>query len=329
VSYPDSTDQPEIGSYGQPLRKSKGYVINIVLFVLTFITTVIAGMEWVGKIDLEDFAVGLPYAFAILFVLACHEFGHYFASRHHNVKATLPYFIPCPPIPFFLNFGTFGAVIRTKSPVPSRKAMFDIGVAGPIAGFVASLLLLVFGLTHLPPKEYLYTIHPEYLTGEKVQGIDLIFGDTLFYRFLAMILTNPRTDFVPPMNEIYHYPFLCVGWFGLFVTAMNMMPIGQLDGGHIIYAMFGRYHRIIARVSFGFLLLLGLLGFVPMVGMQTPIGWTGWLFWAAITLFVIKLDHPPIADPEPLDEKREFIGWVSLLLLLLSFSPSPFVIRGL
>lgn len=90
MSYPDSTDQPEIGSYGQPLRKSKGYVINIVLFVLTFITTVIAGMEWVGKIDLEDFAVGLPYAFAILFVLACHEFGHYFASRHHNVKQLYP-----------------------------------------------------------------------------------------------------------------------------------------------------------------------------------------------------------------------------------------------
>jgi len=324
---------PKVGtgqdSFNQPMNKARSYsyIINILLFIITFFTTTIAGMQWLGKTDLADFATGLPYSLAILFVLASHEFGHYFASRYYNVNTTLPYFLPCPPP---LNFGTFGAVIITRSKVPTRRAMFDIGVAGPIAGFIASLLILIYGFTHLPPREYLYTIHPEYLTGEKIQGIDLIFGDTLFFRFLATILTNPQIDFVPPMNEVYHYPFLCVGWFGLFVTMLNMTPIGQLDGGHVIYAMLGsRYHRIIARVAFGTLLLLGLLGFAPMIGVQAPVGWLGWLFWALLVRLVIKLDHPQISDPEPLDTKRRIIGWISILILLLSFSPVPFVIRGL
>jgi membrane-associated protease RseP (regulator of RpoE activity) len=288
-----------------------------------------AGMLWVGKSDLADISSGIPYALAIMFVLGSHEFGHYFASRFHKVSATLPYFIPCPPVPMMVNFGTFGAVIRTRSTVPSRKAMFDIGVAGPIAGFVASLLLLVYGFTHLPPHEYLYTIHPEYLTGEKLQGIDLVFGDTIFFRFLATILTNPVKDFVPPMNEIYHYPSLCVGWFGLFVTVLNMTPIGQLDGGHIVYAMFGKYHKVISRVGFALLIVLGLLGAMPMLGIEVSVGWPGWLFWAFLSAVVTKLDHPPVAEPEPLDSKRMIIGWVSILVLLLSFSSSPFIIRDL
>ena len=135
---------------------------------MTFFTTTIAGVLWLNKdpFELSNFYLGIPYSASILFILACHEFGHYFASRYHHVDATLPYFLPFPPIPvllqLFLNFGTFGAVIRTKSIVPSKKAMFDIGVAGPIAGFVASLLVLTYGFLHLPSQNFILSIHPDY-----------------------------------------------------------------------------------------------------------------------------------------------------------------------
>ncbi|MEX1276661.1 MAG: site-2 protease family protein, partial [Bacteroidota bacterium] len=139
-------------------------LLNILLFLLTFFTTTVAGVQWVGynPFELQNFFRGIEYSAAILFILGCHEFGHYFAARYHNVKATLPYFIPFPPLPFLLNFGTLGAVIRTRSIVPSRKAMFDIGVAGPLAGFVACLLVLSYGFLSLPGPESILAIHPNY-----------------------------------------------------------------------------------------------------------------------------------------------------------------------
>jgi membrane-associated protease RseP (regulator of RpoE activity) len=296
------------------------YLIPLALFIITFFTTTTAGVFWLNKdgYDLENFQLGRVYSLCILFVLASHEFGHYFAARHHKVDSTLPFFIPAPAA--YLPFGTLGAVIRTRSPVPTRKAMFDIGVAGPIAGFVATIVVLVFGLTHLPPREYIYTIHPEYLQGMKAPGADLTFGNTLLYSFLAK---SVATGYVPPMDELYHYPFLCVGWFGLLVTAMNLIPVGQLDGGHITYAMFGTKHRIVARAAFVVLLLLGLAGVLEAFRIEMPIGWPGWLLWAAILFLVIKLDHPPIPDLEPLSPNRMIVGWVALAIFVLSFSPTP------
>ncbi len=300
--------------------------LHLLLFLLTLFTTAVAGVQWLNldPFDLRNFPLGIEYACAILFILASHEFGHYFAARHHGVSATLPYFIPFPNLPGFINFGTLGAVIRTRSAVPSKKVMFDIGVAGPITGFVATLLVLIYGFTHLPGTDYILRIHPDYFT-HAPDGLALTFGNTLLYQALSLILTNPSTQFVPPMSEMYHYPFLCAGWFGLFVTAMNLIPIGQLDGGHIAYAMFGRGHRYISRICFGLLLVLGLVSLLPLIGVGVTIGWFGWLIWALILLFMIRLDHPPVLQEEPLDDTRRLVGWTAFLMFALSFSPSPFM----
>ncbi len=307
------------------------YSLHLLLFLITFFTTTFAGLQWLnlgeGAFNLQNFQLGLPYSISILFILACHEFGHFFAARYHNVSATMPFFIPFPPLPGFLNFGTLGAVIRTRTAVPTKKAMFDIGIAGPIAGFIATLMVLTYGFLTLPGIEYLYTIHPEYRELTQLPEGDLSFGSTILYWVMSQTLPDTAVSFVPPMNEIYHYPFLCVGWFGLFVTAMNLIPIGQLDGGHIAYAMFGNQHRFISRTSFATLLVIGFAGFLPLMGIDTPVGWTGWLFWAMILYFVIKVDHPPINDPSELDSNRMMLGWLSYLMLILCFSTSPFILR--
>ncbi|MGO9481902.1 MAG: site-2 protease family protein [Candidatus Kryptoniota bacterium] len=306
--------------------------LHAALFVITLFTTTLAGVEWRGgdPFDLLNFKSGLAYSVSLLLILGSHEFGHFIYSLKHHVKATLPYFIPFPVIPGMLNFGTFGAVIRTKTAVPSRKAMFDIGVSGPIIGFIMSVVVLIIGFTHLPSKEYLIHIHPNYNFATNTvpgsEGIPLAFGNTILFKFLEMIFTNPHKEFVPPMTEVYHYPFLCVGWFGLFVTAMNLLPIGQLDGGHMIYAMFGNGHKKIARTFFFLILVIGLLGLLPLVGVNLNIGWAGWLFWCLILFFIIKIDHPQVTDTTPLDAKRKLIGWLTIIIFMVSFSPIPFTI---
>jgi membrane-associated protease RseP (regulator of RpoE activity) len=336
----------EIAARGQFNLRS--LLINSSLFVLTLLTAALAGVQWVGKdpFEIQNLPYGIEYALAILFVLGTHEFGHYFAARYHGVKTTLPFFIPFPPTPFFLNFGTLGALIRTRTPVPSRKAMFDIGVAGPIAGFVACIIVLVIGFLTLPPPSYILQIHPDYdfalNSSAGANGLGLEFGQTLLFKFLTVALTDPQTQFVPPMSEIYHYPLLCVGWFGLFVTAMNLIPIGQFDGGHLSYTMFGDKHKVVSRTAFGILLFLGLPSILDSIvsgGLsmiyQEPFGqvipfaeysWGGWFLWALISYFVIKLYHPPIPDETPLDEGRMRIGWLSLTIFVLCFSFVPFTI---
>jgi membrane-associated protease RseP (regulator of RpoE activity) len=324
------------------------YLLNLSLFVLTFFTTTVAGVQWVNKdpFELSNFAFGLPYSLSILFILGTHELGHYFAARYHSVKATLPYFIPFPPLPFFLNFGTLGAVIRTRSVVPSRKVMFDIGIAGPLAGFGACIIVLVYGFLTLPAPSYILSIHPEYdfvinqVPGS--EGMQLEFGQTLLFTTLANLLTDPSNQFVPPMSEIYHYPYLCVGWFGLFVTAMNLFPLGQFDGGHIIYTMFGDAHRKIARLAFLALLVLGLPSVLDSFARMTlgiitrePVAqlipyseysWGGWFLWAMISYFIVKLYHPPVPDETPLDEFRMKLGYSGFAVFIVSFSFIPFTI---
>lgn len=329
-------------------RRIPRVALNILLFLLTFFTTTVAGVQWVGKdpFELTNLSYGLPYALAILFVLGMHEFGHYFAARYHRVEVTLPYFLPFPPTPFFLNFGTLGALIRTKSVVPSRKAMFDIGVAGPLAGFVACVIVLVLGFLTLPGRGYILALHPHYdfltnLTNE-AHGLPLEFGDTILYRLLSSLFADPTRQFVPPMSEIYHYPLLCVGWFGLFVTAMNLIPIGQFDGGHIVYTLFGDRHRFIARFFFVLLLVLGLPSILDSlirgIGsyfVTQPLdqvipfvqySWSGWFLWALVSFYVVKLYHPPVPDETPLDQNRIIVGWLALVVFVLCFSFSPFTI---
>ncbi|MGH2566874.1 MAG: site-2 protease family protein, partial [Bacteroidota bacterium] len=160
--------------------------------------------------------------------------------------------------------------------------------------------------------------------------------------FLQFLLTDPATQFVPPMTEMYHFPFLCVGWFGLFVTAMNLIPIGQFDGGHIVYTMFGEKHRAIARWSFIGLLVLGLPSVLdsairtvasffsneptPALVPFAEYSWSGWFLWALISFYLVKLYHPPVQDETPLDERRMLIGWISLVIFISSFSFAPFTI---
>ncbi len=326
--------------------------LHLTLFAVTFLTTTVAGVIWTYPdvaFDLEYLSLGLPYAFAVMFILTAHEFGHYFAARAHGVDTTLPFYLPFPTVPplsyLFLNFGTFGAIIRTRSIVPSRKAIFDIGVAGPIAGFIATVGVLAYGYSHLPPADYLLSIHPDYDFATNAiknsDGLGLAFGDTLLLGIIRSLLTHPG-DFVPPMSEIYHYPYLCAGWFGLFVTALNLIPLGQFDGGHLIYGMFGERHKPIARATFYGLLALAAPSVSDSVlrmlltwatGQEQPqivpfaeYSWSAWLVWALIALVLVKLYHPPVPDESPLDTRRRYVGWATLAIFVLSFSPNPIIV---
>ncbi len=312
--------------YGQSplIRKpyKPKYWLHILLFLCTFFTTTIAGVAWlnIDPYNLDNFHYGLPYSILLLMVLTFHEFGHFFAAKYHRVKATLPYYIP------FVGFGTLGAVIRIRSVIPNKKILFDIGIAGPIAGFIIAFGVLVYGMLTLPGIEYLYEIHPEYREMAEIPEGNFIFGQTLMLWLMKNLLVSPDA-FFPPMGEIYHYPYLTVGWFGMLVTAINLLPVGQLDGGHISYAMFGEKHINLARAVFIALFTMGILGLLPIFGISVSIGWTGWLLWSVILTFIIKLRHPPVPDPTPLDPVRMRIGWSAYVMLILCFSPTPIIVQ--
>jgi len=311
-----------------PVKKIKQrYLLHIGLFLVTVVTCVMAGAQWMGRDpnEIDNWGYGVTYATLLLLFLTAHEFGHYIAARIHKVDATLPFYIPM--LSTLSMFGTMGAVIRTRSQVSSRKVMFDIGVAGPIAGFIVCMGILIWGMTHLPPIEYLYSIHP-YLQGMKVlPPYGLTFGNNALYWLFAKIFV-PSGTFLPPMNEMYHYPFLCAGWFGLFVTSLNLLPIGQLDGGHLTFGLFGSRHLTISRLFFFVMIVLGLLGLYDELALDGVInarplfvGWVGWLFWALMVRFIIKLKHPPVPDMAPLDRRRKIIGWATVAIFLVTFSP--------
>jgi len=311
--------------YTEPKIKEKkkySYLINIGLFLLTFLTTTTAGVFWLNRdpYQLENFSLGLTYSLLILSVITAHEFGHYFAARIHKIPVSLPYYIPFPFLEFN-PFGTMGALIKMKSPTQSRKSLFDIGIAGPLSGWIVTCIILIIGYITLPPLSYIYQIHPEYSeTG--IPSYGLRFGYNIIFWSVEKIFPNPN---IPPMNEVYHYPFLCVGWFGLLITALNMMPVGQLDGGHISYAMFGRKHKYMAYTVVIFLAVFGAAGILPFIGIEFPLGSVSWLVWVLLIFFIIKIKHPDIiANPsEPLGRTRILLGWISFIIFLLSFCPIP------
>lgn len=336
-----------------PGKPRHNYPLHILLFVLTLLSTSYAGIMFASPTELgggdvgfwELMAHGLPFGLLLMLFLTAHEFGHYFAARAHGVDATLPYYIPMPIVPF----GTFGAVIRTRSIIPSRKALFDIGVAGPIAGFVVAFIYLVIGMATLPGIDWLYSIHPEYRALPSPPDYGLHFGGSLIFDGLRALLV-PSGEFFPGTNELYHNPFLAIGWFGMFVTALNMIPVGQLDGGHILYAMFGRRQHVISRWIVRLLILIGIGSLAPMVleltqaysadsvyiflsslfgpplqwlAEHTPwwfTGWSGWLFWVLIIKIFIRVPHPDTPEQDPLDRKRMIIGWIALGIFVLCFS---------
>ncbi|MEX0993915.1 MAG: site-2 protease family protein, partial [Balneolaceae bacterium] len=296
------TDQEQTDVFNRPDVKTS--LKHLLLFVLTFICVTFTGILWVGQTAgtesyMDMLPEGVLFATIFLLFLASHEFGHYFAAVYHRVRVTLPYFIPIPA-----GIGTLGAVIRIREKIDETRKLFDIGISGPIAGFVVSMATLLYGFATLPGPEFImnFSGHEEVISyinqfgsfpdspPADSEGMLMVLGNTLLYDFLAGFFDN-----VPPMWEMYHYPFLFAGWLGLFFTALNLMPVGQLDGGHILYSLIGfRKHRRVARIFFGF--ITGLAGIEAIPFIHTSfLTWMPGLtpyfsitIWALVLLFLMK-----------------------------------------
>ncbi|MEJ7645774.1 MAG: site-2 protease family protein [Chryseolinea sp.] len=245
------------------------------LFLATVVTTTIAGAEWAFAKSIfmpgytwQDFFSGFQFSLPFLLILTVHEFGHYFTARYHRVGVTLPYYIPLPPLPF--SFGTLGALIRLKTRPYSKKQNFDIGIAGPLAGFAMALIVLAYGFATLPEPEYIFQIHPEYkqygldyaetvYKNQPENILDIVLGKNLLFMVFERFVGDPAR--IPNAHEMMHYPVLLAGFLSLVFTSINLLPVGQLDGGHVIYGLFGfKTHRIIATICFIGLLLYSGLG---------------------------------------------------------------------
>ena len=232
---------------------------------------------------------GFAYSFSLLGILLVHELGHFFACRFHCIEATLPFFIPAPTL-----IGTFGAFIKIKSPFPSKKALFDVGLAGPLAGFLVALPVVFIGISQ------------SRVVGNETLQAGMTLGEPLIFKLVARLVFGA----VAAQHDILVHPMAFAGWFGLLATTFNLFPIGQLDGGHILYALLGKksYHAGVGSIVV--LLILGVMY------------WQGWLFWALIVT-VIGLRHPPIFADEKMDFKRKVLAAFALLIFLVSFTPAP------
>ena len=282
---------------------------NIVMFLATVVTTLYAGTIWYYEQPIEgplDLLAGWPFAAAVLGVLGVHELGHYVLSRYHDVQASLPYFIPVPTF-----IGTFGAVIKMKGRIPNRRALFDIGVAGPLAGLVAAVVVALVGL-HLDP----ITVPERVLTDES--AIELEIGYPPLLEFLAWA-TGQQLEYSDP--SLAPSPVIFGAWVGLFVTFLNLIPVGQLDGGHIVRAMFGeRAETVAALVPAGLFGLAGYLYLFTDVSANAPFLWT---FWGLIALGLAYVGPTTPVFDEPLDRKRMALGVLTFVLGVLCFTPVP------
>jgi membrane-associated protease RseP (regulator of RpoE activity) len=255
------------------------HTIHIVLFILTVVSTWMTG--------------GPGYSIAIILILLGHEMGHYFMSRGHGVKATLPFFLPFPLSPF----GTLGAVIRMEGHVSSRKALFDTGVAGPLTSLILSIPAIAIGLKF-----------STLIQASQVKEGTLRLADPFLFSLIQRLVIGE----IPENVDVMLHPIGYAGWVGLFVTALNLFPVGQLDGGHIAYALFGRKSRAI------FFIAIAGMGFITVF--YNP----GWILMLVL-MIIFGFRHPaPLDDQTPLDGTRKVIGVIMFLVFLLSFTPSPF-----
>ncbi len=289
-------------------------IIAGILFVVTVFSTLAVGTEFAAAYSagvppftngnifpysavLANPAIlltGLPFAFTLMGILLAHELGHFFACRRYGIPASYPYFIPAPTL-----IGTLGAFIRIRSPILNRKALFDIGLAGPVVGFLFALPALAVGIAM-----------SKAVPGSQAQGW-LVFGNPPLVKLLESVL-RPNV----PSGNLLLSPVGRAAWVGLFVTALNLLPASQLDGGHVVYAVAPDKHR--------FLSLAVIIALVPMGYL-----WSGWLLWAGLLLLIIGLRHPPILDYwEPLDDKRKFWAFIALVIFLLCFTPIPFAVHA-
>ncbi|TXK44859.1 site-2 protease family protein [Pontibacter qinzhouensis] len=425
-------------------RSQHNYPLHILLFILTLATTTLAGAEWrfgrlflvsadgfgTGSINWAEFLGGLYFSLPFLGVLTVHEFGHYFTARHYRTHVSLPYYIPLW-FGITSSIGTMGAFIRIKSRIQSRRQFFDIGVAGPLAGFAVAVPLLFYAFTHLPEPEHIFTIHPEY----RQYGLDYAqhvynnnFGNFALGKNLLFVLfekyVTPAGATVPNQYEIIHYPYLFAGYLSLFFTALNLLPIGQLDGGHVLYGLIGykRFNRLspifftcfilyaglgvispyakplweeellivnlaftywafsklienrrhslaatfvmlmlqyslstvfpalagyiwwwplyilyllfvltpaVPKPKYAVYLLLLVLALQVLISMAFPgtDGYTGWLLFGLLLSRVMGIFHPSCPDERPLTTSRKVLGILAIVIFILCFTPSPFIIE--
>lgn len=289
-------------------------ITNLILFILTFFTTTAMGLfqwslsfyaakgiinynilnysgnniiKYYSQVLLENkflMMEAIKYSLALLIFLLAHEFGHYLACKHHGVQATLPYLIPVP-----FAFGTMGAVIKMRGPIPNKKVLFDIGIAGPLAGFTVALPLLYYGIKNS------FFINP-------ISGGAIYFGEPIIWKIFHLLIFGSYSN----GKELMAHPVAFASWFALLATALNLFPMGQLDGGHILYALLGRKAIIVFKVFFGFIVALVLI-------------WPYWIVWVIIGWF-LGLKHPPVLDETvPLGTDRKILSIIAALIFILCF----------
>lgn len=296
-------------------RPRQRYWLHALLLLLTMLTTTVVGaglarsfaagrpfdydvtggytLMWHNPAYLLE---GLPFSLTLMLILMAHEMGHYLAARYYRVDATLPFFLPAPTL-----IGTFGAFIRIRSAIVARRILFDIGIAGPLAGFAMLILPMAAGVS-------LSKVIP----GIGAQG-QFVYGTPLILRWFEWMIF-PGV----PSSDIYLNPVARAAWVGLLATALNLLPIGQLDGGHVLYSFLGEKTRILSRI---FAIMLAGLGATQLFTSDYKVGYL-WLFWSVL-LFLFGMRHPTIVDPSPLSRTRRWLGFLALLIFILSFTPAP------
>jgi membrane-associated protease RseP (regulator of RpoE activity) len=316
LRYPPPFEMPPTAPRRRPLWPA------LVLFLLTVISTLSVGSEFArsyaenrepfsGNQDLLSLmalpfkhpallALGVPFSFTLLAILLAHELGHYFAGKFYGIDVSYPYFIPAPNL-----FGTFGAFIRIRSPITTRRALFDVGLSGPVVGFLVALPAIAFGMA----------------TSKIVPGAeanaDLVFGHPLLVRFFAAVF-YPHTD----VTWVLLNPVARAAWVGLFVTALNLLPVWQLDGGHVMFSLVSRWHR---KISIAVSLALLTMGWLTAPRGAFPEFLSPWYVWGGLLLILtLRFRHPPVYDPwQPLDPARRAWAVVGLVIFALCFTPWP------
>lgn len=310
----DPTHLPQAVHVIYPIRRR--YWLHLLLFAATIFTTLVVGarLEYNFGLGLPQFhsdadifplrwaleqpsrlILGVPFSVTLLGILLAHEMGHFFYAQRNHVYATLPFFLPAPTL-----IGTLGAFIRIRSPIRSRAALFDIGIAGPIAGFIVALPLLFFSLAGSRTA-----------TGPAGDS-DLVLGFPLIFH-MAWNMVHSHTQL--RLDQLSLSPVAIAAWVGMFATSLNLLPGGQLDGGHIVYALSPRSHKLVSRLT--------VVALVPM----SIFLWMGWLIWA-IFLLLSLMRHPPVPQVPGLDLKRKLLGWFALLMFILTLIPAPFAGAG-
>ncbi len=307
------------GNTGHPL-------LNVALFVLTLLSVLITAASMGNPYApqprdiFEAVAQGWPFTLSLLAILLAHEFGHYLMSRYHKTAATLPYFIP---LPLLSPLGTMGAVIQMRQTPKNRRVLFDIGIAGPLAGLIVAIPVLIWGLMHSQVKPL------EIGEGMMLEGNSLLYLLLKYWIFGEWLPTPPQrvgvlywiryffTGSPPPIGgrDVLIHPVAFAGWAGLLVTALNLLPAGTLDGGHILHATLGKRARRLYPLVLGLTFLLGF-------------GWTGWWVWTFLLFWLGRTYAEPLDQITPLDGKRYLLALVALIVFVLVFIPVPMVVYG-